>query len=87
MDRIPGFEICSEEQIRSSLEKAMMTQSDYNNMIERTDKKSYYKPDFIISEDNLFYGGKIPLDKLEKFLKVPKWWESSQDWKMRIYRR
>ena len=76
MDRIPGFENCSEEQIRSSLEEAMMTQSDYNNMIEGTDKKSYYKPDFIISEDNMFYGGKIPLDKLEKFLKVPKWWES-----------
>ena len=39
MDRIPGFENSSEEEIRSSLEEAMMMQPDYNNMIEGTDKK------------------------------------------------
>lgn len=76
MVRIPGFENSSEEGIRNGLEQTVMTQSDYNNMIEGTDSKSYFKPDFIISEDNLYYTVKIPLEKLEDFLKVPKWWKS-----------
>lgn len=76
MVRISGFENDSEEEIRSYLEKTVMTQFDYNNMIEGTDRKSYYKPDFIISGDALYFDVKIPLDKLEEFLKVPKWWKS-----------
>lgn len=76
MVRIPGFENDSEEGIRSYLEETIMSQLDYNNMIEGTDNKSYFKPDFIILEDNLYYGVKIPLEKLEDFLKVPKWWKS-----------
>ena len=76
MVRIPGFENSSEEGIKNGLEQTIMTQPDYNNMIEGTDNKSYFKPDFIISEDNLYYGVKIPLEKLEDFLKVPKWWKS-----------
>ena len=76
MVRIPGFENDSEEGIRNYLEETIMSQLDYNNMIEGTDNKSYFKPDFIISEDNLYYGVKIPLEKLEVFLKVPKWWKS-----------
>lgn len=67
MVRIPGFENSSEEGIKNGLEQTIMTQPDYNNMIEGTDNKSYFKPDFIISEDNLYYGVKIPLEKLEDF--------------------
>lgn len=76
MVRIPGFENSSEEEIRNGLKQTVMTQSDYNDMIEGTDSKSYFKPNFIISEDNLYYAVKIPLEKLEDFLKVPKWWKS-----------
>lgn len=31
---------------------------------------------FVISEDYLYWHVPIPLDKLEEFLKVPKWWKS-----------
>lgn len=76
MVRIPGFENSSEEAIRNGLEKTVMSQSDYNDMIKGTDGKSYFKPDFIISENSLYIDVKIPLEKLEDFLKVPKWWKS-----------
>lgn len=74
--RIPGFENDSAEEIRDYLEKVIMTQADYNDMISGTDRKSYFKPDFIVAEDYLYLTVKIPLDKLEEFLKVPKWWKS-----------
>lgn len=76
MWRISGFEDDSEEEIRDYLERIVMSQSDYNKLVEGTNGKSYYKPDFTISEDYLYLRVRIPLDELEGFLKVPKWWES-----------
>ena len=76
MVRIPGFENDSEEEIQECLKNTTMSQIDYNCAIAGTDRKSYYKPDFIISENDLYFNVKIPLDKLEEFLKVPKWWKS-----------
>ena len=54
----------------------MIPQSDYDKAIEGTDRKSYYRTGFTISEEYLYLNVRIPLDKLEEFLKVPKWWKS-----------
>lgn len=76
MRRISGFEDDSVEEIRDYLERIVMTQTDYNKMFEGTDSESYYKSNYVISGDYLYLRVRIPLDKLEEFLKVPKWWKS-----------
>lgn len=51
-----------------------MEPSERNRMSEENGTKSYCKPDFLITEENLYLSVPIPLDKLEDYLKVPKWW-------------
>lgn len=68
---MPGYENETEEYIADTLSNVSMSQEEWN---EIGDRESYYKPDFLITEDNLYLRVPIPLDKLEEFLKVPKWW-------------
>lgn len=69
-----GYENDSEEYIIEILEKIAMEPSEWNRIAEEKGTKSYYKPDFLITEENLYLPVPIPLDKLEDYLKVPKWW-------------
>ncbi len=69
-----GYENDSEEYIIEILEEIAMEPSEWNRIAEENGTKSYYKPDFLITEENLYLSVPIPLDKLEDYLKVPKWW-------------
>lgn len=68
---VSGYENETEEYISQWISDISMTQEEWN-MLEG--KLSYEKPSFMISENDLYLRVPIPLDKLEDFLKVSKWW-------------
>lgn len=69
-----GFVNESEEEIAEWIQRVAMTQEEWNEVIDTLGRESHSKPGFIITEDDLHLRVPIPLDKLEQFLKVPKWW-------------
>lgn len=70
----PGYENDTKEEIEQWLQYIVMEQSEWNEMEKETWQKSYSKPDFLVTEEELYLSVPIPLDKLEDYLKVEKWW-------------
>lgn len=68
----PGYVNDSEEEIRNKLLYIAMSQEDWN--VNHSENKSYDKPNYIITDKDLYLSVPIPLDELEQFLKVQKWW-------------
>ena len=67
----PGYEEWTISDIEKYLENTYVSQAEWNKWNE---KVSYYKPDYLITEEYLYLTVPIPLEQLEEFLKVPKWW-------------
>lgn len=68
----PGYVNDSEQEIRDKLLHIAMSQEDWNANFP--ENKSYDKPNYIITNKDLYLSVPIPLDELEQFLKVQKWW-------------
>lgn len=68
----PGYVNDSEEEIRNKLLYIAMLQEDWN--VNHSENKSYDKPNYIIADKDLYLSVPIPLDELQQFLKVQKWW-------------